>query len=184
MFLPKKEQLEKIALLEKPLVNETDQEALTTLFNLDQLVVNNPRILIGASNFPQKSFFTQRTQREYESGFSDGQYNRWIGLDNLNWITEQRSFGVRVELGSYYEEYDSIRVGSRSNGYRLILGNPVWPTVNSYSLSYNNNSNFNGIWWNYQSTTRAFCLTCDNSAIANVWQFPHSAGPRRMYLLP
>jgi hypothetical protein len=82
--------------------------ALNTLA-LGQLVVNEP----SRDHADAKFFYNKWIQ--YVEGFSDGQFNFWIGLETLHKMTTNISYGLRVvattESGVVYaEEYSSFRV--------------------------------------------------------------------------
>jgi hypothetical protein len=96
--------------------------ALNTLA-LGQLVVNEPRVLIASRDHADAKFFYNKWI-QYVEGFSDGQFNFWIGLETLHKVTTNSSYGLRVvattESGVVYaEEYSSFRVGSGATKYKL-----------------------------------------------------------------
>ena len=124
--------------------------ALNTLA-LGQLVVNEPRVLIASRDHADAKFFYNKWI-QYVEGFSDGQFNFWIGLETLHKVTTNASYGLRVvattESGVVYaEEYSSFRVDSASTKYKLEVSG-------LYSGAY-------GYFWNDHSQPFS---TYDNSS--------------------
>lgn len=147
-------------------------------FSIDQLVENEPKILIASRRNPQPEFFNRGIQ-DYIKGFSDGQDNLWIGLDLLNKVTQLNNYILRIEAQTEYgilsEEYSYFRVGNRSSRFRIEIDDLKFregQTFNSISgntfstFDYGDNrylaSEFMGGFWfsANQSITNVTCLTC------------------------
>jgi len=68
-----------------------------------------------------------RDWAEYKRGFGNFSGEFWLGLDKIHRLTNSGSYKLRVDLEdfdgkSYYAEYDSFKVGSEGEKYRLSLG--------------------------------------------------------------
>nr|XP_061811734.1 angiopoietin-related protein 2-like [Nerophis lumbriciformis] len=86
-----------------------------------------------------------RTWELYKQGFGnlDGEY--WLGLEHLYWLAKQGKYKLRVVLNDWqgrqvFAEYDSFRLESESDWYRLRLGQ--YRGNAGDSLSWHNNKAF------------------------------------------
>ncbi|XP_061605397.1 angiopoietin-related protein 6 [Phyllopteryx taeniolatus] len=86
-----------------------------------------------------------RTWEQYKQGFGnlDGEY--WLGLEHLYWLAKQTKYKLRVVLDDWqgrqvFAEYDSFRLESESDGYRLRVGQ--YRGNAGDSLSWHNNKAF------------------------------------------
>ena len=69
-----------------------------------------------------------RDWAEYKRGFGPLTGEFWLGLDKIHRLTNNGSYKLRVDLEdfhekSYYAEYDSFKVASEEEKYKLSLGN-------------------------------------------------------------
>ena len=149
--------------------------AINTI-NLGQLVENEPKLLI-ASRYKAGPRFFYRPLNEYVEGFSDGQFNFWIGLDTLNRVTSAHNFSLRVEATSpagvtYAEEYLNFKVGDSAERYKLTVSglytgtngyfsrdNSVYFTTYDYGQTQYAQQRAGG-WWH--GASKYFCLTCED----------------------
>ena len=121
---------------------EQKMKKISTLMSLNNLyVVNEPTIVFASRNNSEYSFF-DRTIEEYENGFSDGQYNFWLGLSMLHNLTNSNSFRLRIFARSkqdinYVEEYSLVRIAGKKENYRLMLGK-LDSGKNGFFSKYNN----------------------------------------------
>jgi hypothetical protein len=169
-FLPTHDVVEQIELFEKITAEN--------YLNFGNLIENEPRIMIASRNFAKNQFFYKHIY-DYAHGFTDGQFNYWIGLENLFKMTEEGDYKLIVEAETldeflYVEEYAYFKVDSVKNKYKL--------TVDGLVLSYDTSGFFqklNGIQFgtkNYGNSSLAvnrlggfwltdshtFCLTCED----------------------
>ncbi|XP_043940613.1 angiopoietin-related protein 6 [Protopterus annectens] len=86
-----------------------------------------------------------RNWEHYKQGFGniDGEY--WLGLDNIHWLTNQGDYRLLIVMEDWqrrqvYAEYDSFRIESESDFYRLQLGN--YQGNGGDSLSWHTNKQF------------------------------------------
>jgi hypothetical protein len=157
-------------------------KSFLTIGNLgiDQLIQNEPRILIASRSNPKPEFFNRGIQ-DYIKGFSDGQNNTWIGLDLLNKVTQSGNYILRVEADTEYgkisEEYSFFRVGNRSSDFKIELDNIIirdgyhFNSINENTFStydFGNNrflaAQYSGGFWfsSNQSIHNVSCFTCQN----------------------
>ncbi|XP_078502003.1 tenascin-X isoform X10 [Lissotriton helveticus] len=85
-----------------------------------------------------------RNWDEYAAGFGNLTQEFWLGNENLHKLTSQGAYELRVDLRtkneSAYAVYDSFRVDTQNNHYRLRLGK--YSGTAGDSLSYHNNMIF------------------------------------------
>jgi hypothetical protein len=165
-FLPTKKVIEEI-------------EMFDHFANVDfgNLIENEARILIASRNNSHPEFFYKGIQ-DYINGFSDGQQNLWIGLDSLNKLTTRFDFKLRIVVRpqtdskkTFLEEYSFVRVGNKSEGFMLSVGDLVFGGNVGY-FGKNNGTNFStfdfgdrlmafthssGYW---HKADQPFCFTC------------------------
>ena len=73
------------------------------------------------------SFF-DRTWDEFKTGFGNIYDNYWIGNERLYQLTKDGRYKLRVVLQAknnnvwYWADYDTFRIESESNGYKLNVG--------------------------------------------------------------
>ncbi|RMZ95104.1 tenascin isoform X1 [Brachionus plicatilis] len=147
------------------------------------------RVLIASRENAQPSFF-YRSINDYVEGFSDGKNNFWIGLDILNYVTDNHNYALRIEAenGELVEEYKVFKVGNRSLKYRLTVSEPFDQNVKGFLRhnglefsAYNFGSyssqavKFNAFFW-LKSDTNYFCFSCENgvengASYSNVIEF-------------
>lgn len=65
-----------------------------------------------------------RTWAEYKAGFGDADGEFWLGNDNLNYLTSQRDYELRIDMwdleGRFlWANYDTFRVDTEGVSYRL-----------------------------------------------------------------
>ncbi|KAK7125192.1 hypothetical protein R3I94_019284 [Phoxinus phoxinus] len=68
----------------------------------------------------------QRTWKEYKMGFGSVSAEHWLGNEFVHILTNQRQFGLRVELSDWdghqaFSQYDSFHIDSEKHNYRLFL---------------------------------------------------------------
>lgn len=116
-FVPEPNVMQKL----EALITSTNQ-------NYGSLVEMKTRILFASRKFAKNTFF-HRPIRDYELGFTDGQFNFWIGLETLAKVTNKFNYGLRIEIDyngiTYEEEYESFKVGNSSTQYVLTLGKQI-----------------------------------------------------------
>jgi len=66
----------------------------------------------------------RRSWNDYKQGFGGTYGDHWIGLETLHRITAHRNYRLRVDMwdwdgGRWFAEYDTFRVDSEQNKYRL-----------------------------------------------------------------
>uniref|UniRef100_UPI00358FBBDF tenascin-R-like n=1 Tax=Myxine glutinosa TaxID=7769 RepID=UPI00358FBBDF len=85
-----------------------------------------------------------RNWKEYEKGFGDPHEEFWLGLQNLNQLTSQGRYKLRVDLRAAnetaYAQYGHFIVGNEKTFYKLQLGS-YYGTAGD-SLSYHQNAAF------------------------------------------
>lgn len=64
---------------------------------------------------------------DYKNGFGDLEGNHWLGNENLYYLTNQKTYKLRVDLEDFddatrYAEYDNFRITDESAKYTLTLG--------------------------------------------------------------
>ena len=128
--------------------------------------------------------YFQKNWNSYKIGFNDNNGNYWMGLDNMNIITNNQNFNLYIELHSIHKNisnitYSSFKVDSEINKYKLTLGPKVdgnlgdfyWGhTGNNFTTIDQDNDSFGagscsssyvGGWW--FGACFSFCLTCEGS---------------------
>lgn len=169
MYLPDQNYIKQIELF-----NENNP------LNFGNLVENEVKILFASRDHAEPNFF-DKTIDQYAEGFSNGQYNYWIGLDILHRVTKENNFKLKIVASSsngfdYVEEYSWFKVGNSTEGYRLSVGTPL-SCCNNYFLAndgalfstYDNNLNSDlarkyssGFW--HISNEKKYCFSCvDNN---------------------
>ncbi|RMZ93208.1 microfibril-associated glyco 4-like precursor [Brachionus plicatilis] len=135
LFLPSTEQMQKLLLL-KEVEN----------FDLPYTVSSEHRILFASRHNAPTRFFN-RPMMDYVQGFSDGQNNYWIGLDTLNQLTNQQSFGLKLEIKVgqifYTEEYAEFRVLNSTDGYKILVDGLKTPSF--INFWQHNNTEFSAL---------------------------------------
>eukprot|EP00058_Branchiostoma_floridae_P000901 XP_002586389.1 hypothetical protein BRAFLDRAFT_108533 [Branchiostoma floridae] len=68
-----------------------------------------------------------RNWAAYKSGFGDPRGDFWLGLDNMHLLTGRGGYKLQISLEDWngikaYAEYNSFKVDSEDNKYRLRLG--------------------------------------------------------------
>ncbi|XP_067281731.1 LOW QUALITY PROTEIN: angiopoietin-1 [Pseudorasbora parva] len=68
----------------------------------------------------------QRTWKEYKMGFGSVSAEQWLGNEFVHILTNQRQYGLRVELTDWdghqaFSQYDSFHIDSEKHNYRLFL---------------------------------------------------------------
>eukprot|EP00795_Rhopilema_esculentum_P000478 gene478-10155_t len=78
--------------------------------------------------------------KQYKDGFGDLSRNMWIGLENMNFLTSsEKSATLRVDITfqesarkyKAFAKYETFKVQSEANGYRLHIGNFSGNDVNA-----------------------------------------------------
>ena len=69
-----------------------------------------------------------RVWNDYKNGFGNIAGEFWLGNENLNRITTQRRYILRVDLGDFsgqrrYASYDNFQIGGEDQKFKLTLGN-------------------------------------------------------------
>jgi hypothetical protein len=145
-------------------------------------LINHHTILV-ASRYNSNVNFFNRSLIEYEEGFTDGQHNFWMGLDNLHKLTNAHDLKFKIVAISklktkYVEEYSFVKVTNSSDNYRLILGKLVSGRYGYFA--YYNNTQFStfdygnmklakdylsGFW---HKENKTLCFNCVDDANANI----------------
>ncbi|PWA17622.1 hypothetical protein CCH79_00008172 [Gambusia affinis] len=86
-----------------------------------------------------------RTWEQYKQGFGNLNGEYWLGLEHLYWLTQQAKYKLRVVLEDWqgrqvFADYDSFRLESENDWYRLRLG--LYHGNAGDSLSWHNNKAF------------------------------------------
>jgi hypothetical protein len=134
---------------------------------------NNPVILVASRHYSKMGFFN-RSLADYKVGFTDGQFNLWIGLDILHKLTNANEFRLRIvaltkSKVKLMEEYSFVNVTGSRDKYRLVLGK--LRTGKGFFASHNNTrfstldsgyfklarKYFSGFWHQKKKT---FCFNC------------------------
>ncbi|XP_071056078.1 angiopoietin-related protein 7-like isoform X1 [Onthophagus taurus] len=102
------------------------------------MVIQNRNSFEYQENF-NKSWY------QYKHGFGDLRREFWFGNDYLHRLSNQNDLILRIELESYdnekkWAEYESFKVASEYENYRLTLGR--FSGTLSNDLLYNNNMKF------------------------------------------
>lgn len=68
-----------------------------------------------------------RVWNDYKNGFGSLEGEHWLGNDKLHYLTTQKTYGLRVDLGDFddarrFAEYNSFEVANSGDKYRLQLG--------------------------------------------------------------
>ena len=145
--------------------------------------LDNKQSILFASRENSKFDFFNRSLEEYEDGFTDGQFNFWLGLDVLHKITSSNDLKLKIVAISqtklkYVEEYSLIKVANSSDNYRLILGKLV--SGKNGHFAYYNNTQFSAYdagdsllalkylagFWHKENKT--FCFNCADNIINQI----------------
>ena len=128
--------------------------------------------------------YFQQNWNSYKIGFNDSNGNYWMGLDNMNTITNNQNFNLYIELYSINNNisnitYSNFKVDSEINKYKLTLGPKLDGDLLDFSSAHNGTSFstidqdndiyaaqsctsvYVGCWW--FSACYSFCLTCEGS---------------------
>ncbi|CAF0819945.1 unnamed protein product [Brachionus calyciflorus] len=134
-FLPNKEQFEKL-----------DQFKSIENFDLSFFVDSVHRVLFASRQNAPTRFFN-RPISDYKEGFSDGLHNFWLGLNTLNKVTNEQTYGLRIEFKIkdilYAEEYSMFRVGNSEENYRVFVDGLKTPSF--LNFMENNNTEFSAL---------------------------------------
>ncbi|KAK6180539.1 hypothetical protein SNE40_012674 [Patella caerulea] len=65
-----------------------------------------------------------RTWSEYRDGFTDYDYDSWVGLETVYWLSRSKSLDLIIELklANEYSKivYENFEIGDSSTNYRLL----------------------------------------------------------------
>ncbi|XP_030634822.1 microfibril-associated glycoprotein 4-like [Chanos chanos] len=83
---------------------------------------------------------------QYKKGFGNAEGEYWLGLENINQLTQSKEYELRVDLEDFsgvkvYALYSSFSVASETEGYRLLIGGFTDGGAGD-SLTYHNGSKF------------------------------------------
>ena len=116
--------------------------SIISLSNLEGSIYlkNNLKILVASRHNSKLSFFN-RSLTEYEEGFTDGQFNFWLGLSALYKLTHANKFKFKIVATTksnfkIVEDYSSIGISNLNDKYKLTLGKIN--TGKGYFANYNN----------------------------------------------
>ena len=154
---------------------------LNNNLGIEELIQNEPKILfLSRDNNVDKQFFYRGIQ-DYINGFSDGQFNFWLGLDLLNKATNSNNYKLRIEAetkyGNIYEEYSYFKVGNKSNNFKIEINDITvkegysFDSIDGFTFStfdfgdsrYLASIYFAGFWFSASSSgnqSNITCLTC------------------------
>ncbi|XP_008286332.1 fibrinogen-like protein 1 [Stegastes partitus] len=82
-----------------------------------------------------------RSWAEYKNGFGDVDAEFWLGNDNLNYITAQGNYSLRISLEDFdgnqrYAEYKNFKVADEKDHYRLTFGAYIGTAGDALSGTY------------------------------------------------
>ena len=140
--------------------------------------LKNSPVLLVASRQNSKMGFFNRSMSEYKEGFTDGQFNFWIGLDILHKLTSANKFRFRIVALTqtrvkFMEEYSFVNVTDSRDKYRLILGKirsgkGFFAVFNNTEFSTYDSGDLNlakTCWSDFwQNENEKFCFNCQNMA--------------------
>ncbi|XP_069465827.1 ficolin-1-like [Ambystoma mexicanum] len=88
----------------------------------------------------------QRNWSAYKKGFGSQLTEFWLGNDNLNILTSNGTYELRIELRDYdhifyFANYNSFKVAGESDKYRITVGSLTASNAGD-SFTYHNNQQF------------------------------------------
>ncbi|KAM4676047.1 angiopoietin-related protein 5-like [Discoglossus pictus] len=114
----------------------------------------------------QDGLYFDRTWAEYKLGFGNISSEHWLGLDNINVLTNQagRSTELLISLEDFegalaFTLYNSFSVGSESDLYRLSVGNYFGNAGDAFS-GRSLDSNENGSYFSTKDRDNDKCNPC------------------------
>merc|ERR1712096_214161 len=88
-----------------------------------------------------------RSWKMYENGFGDLNAEFWLGLKNLNKLTSEGAYDLRVQMTSYngitkYAEYKHFKIADASDNYRISFKKKSHSGTAADALEWHNNQEF------------------------------------------